>query len=442
MIVINYSTSFKALDNYIKNHNDSTDQLSEQVRQGAAASAKDIIRIYGLFLVKENGIKEIDTNNLPPIRTNNVQLAKMGNASPRTIQRHIIRLQEAGIITNKIWRGSKSGYDLFINPNILLARCRKTQKEVEKSLNMALKQSTDNDLLIEINTTTCRHTDSCNNSYKSNNLLKGGDNLKSSEQIDTDGNDSGYKTGNKFKRSSQPKLPLGVLTGENDLSGYDTGNKKTGNTGEKVAKKIKDAGEKVRRKRAENQRPGEVKSPELDPARSASLNLYVSLLWSFAKSFLYSHVYLTERQEEIGKKLLYDWYEPVSTQHLSKVHQIYIGRMGLVRKFIEKDPENRFVQLPFKYFDINNPNGFAGTKKWWKEHEKRKKEVQAKLILHAQIRRFINNQQKEASKQKPPLRLYQECETRVGKLGDPLLLEQFHAAILNPNIHQHLYVNN
>ncbi len=434
MIVINYSTSFKALDNYIKKHNDSTDQLSEKVRQGASSTAKDIIRIYGLFLVKANGIKEIDTENLPPIRTNNVQLSKMGNASPRTIQRHIIRLQEAGIITNKIWHGSKSGYDLFINPNILLARCRKTQKEVEKSLDMALKQSTDNDLLIEINTTTCRHTDSCNNSYKSNNLLKAGDNLKSSEQIETTGNDSGYKTGNNFKRSSLS------LTAESS-TGYDTGNKKTGNTGEKLAKKIEDAGEKVR-KRAKNQRSGEVKSPEIDSARSASLNLYVSLLWGFAKSFLYANVYLTERQEEIGKKLIYDWYKPVATHNLSKVHQIYIGRMGLVRKFIDKDPEKRFVQLPFKYFDINNPNGFAGTKKWWAAHEKRKKEVREKLILHAQIRRFINNQQKEASKQKPPLQLYQECETRVGKLGDPLLLEQFHAAILNPNIHQHLYVNN
>ncbi|MBL4575810.1 MAG: Lrp/AsnC family transcriptional regulator [Opitutaceae bacterium] len=436
MIVINYSTSFKALDNYIKNYNDSTDQLSEQVRQGAAASAKDIIRIYGLFLVKANAIKEINTDNLPPIRTNNVQLAKMGNASPRTIQRHIIRLQEAGIITNKIWRGSKSGYDLFINPNILLARCRKTQKEVKKSLDLALKQSVDNDLLIEINTTTCRHTDSCNKSYKSKNLLMDGDNLKSSEQNDADGNDSRYKTGNNFKRSSLS------LTVENDSSSYDTGNIKTGNTGEKVPKKNEDAGEKVRNKRAKNQRSGEVKSPEIDSARSASLNLYVSLLWGFAKSILYSGVFLTERQEEIGKKLIYDWYAPVATHNLSKVHQIYIGRMGLVRKFIEKDPEKRFVQLPFKYFDINNPNGFAGTKKWWAEHEKRKKEVQAKLILHAQIRRFINNQQKEASKQKPPLQLYQECETRVGKLGDPVLLEQFHAAILNPTVHQHLYINN
>lgn len=436
MIVINYSTSFNALDHYIKTYNESKDTLSEQVRQGAAATAKDIIRIYGLFLVKANGVAEVDPNNLPPIRTNNVQLAKMANASPRTIQRHIKRLQEADIITDKIWHGTNSSYELFINPKILLARCRKTLREVKISLDNALKQSLENDTVNKKHTTTCPHTDSCNNSYINNNLLKGVDNLKSQKQIEASGNDTGYNTGNSSKRSSLP------LTDENDVTSYDTGNKGTGYTGEKVAKKIEDAGEKVRIKRAKNRMFGEVKSPDTDSARSASLNLYVTLLWSLAKNVLYSGVYLTERQEEIGKKLIYHWYEPVSTKSLSNVHQIYVERIGLVRKFIQKDPEKRFVQLPFKYFDPDNPNGFAGTKKWWQKHEQRKLEVQAKLILHAQIRRFINNEKKEPNKQKPPLQLYRECETRVGKLGDPVLLEQFHAAILNPTVNQHLYVNN
>ncbi|MDH5383019.1 MAG: winged helix-turn-helix domain-containing protein [Cyclobacteriaceae bacterium] len=436
MIVINYSTSFNALDHYIKIYNDSRDTLSEQVRQGASATAKDIIRIYGLSLVKANGIAEVDPDNLPPIRTNNVQLAKMANASPRTIQRHILRLKEAGIITDKIWHGSNSSYELFINPKILLARCRKTLNEVKISLDNALKQSLENDVVNEKHTTTCPHTDSCNNSYINNNLLKGVDNSESSKQMDASGNDSGYNTGNSFKRSSLP------LTNEKEFTSYDTGNTGTGYTGEKDAEKIEDAGEKVRIKRAENRRSGDVKIPDPDPARSASLNLYVTLLWSLAKNVLYSGTFLTERQEEIGKKLIFRWYEPVSTGNLSNVHQIYVERVGLVRKFIEKDPEKRFVQLPYKYFNPDNSSGFSGTKKWWEEHEKRKLEVRAKLILHAQIRRFINNERKEPSKRKAPLQLYRECETRVGKLGDPILLEQFHAAILNPTIHQHLYVNN
>lgn len=243
MIVINYSTAFKALDHYIKTYNDSKDELSEQVRQGASSTAKDIIRIYGLFLVKANGVEAVDPDNLPPIRTNNVQLAKMANASPRTIQRHIIRLQEAGIITNKVWHGTNSSYELFINPEILLARCRKTLEEVKISLDMALRQSLENDSVMKQHTSTCPHTDSCNNSYINNNLLKGVDNSKSSEPDEASGNNSGYNTGNSSERSSLP------LTDENDVTGYDTGNTGTGYTGEKVAEKIEDAGEKVRIKR-------------------------------------------------------------------------------------------------------------------------------------------------------------------------------------------------
>lgn len=436
MIVINYSTSFKALDTYIKEYNDGTDELSAQVRQAASATAKDIIRIYGLSLVKANSVEELDLENLPPLRTNNVQLAKMANASTRTIQRHIKKLQEAGIITNKNWRGTNASYELWINPKILLARCRKTMQEVKNALDSSLKESLENDLLTEKDTTSCRHTDSCNNRYNSNNLLKGVDNSEVHQEIDRTGNNSSYNTGNSSERSSLS------LTDEKVDSGNVAGNNLSGYTGEKVAEKMEDAGEKVRKKRAENQRSGGLKTSDPDPARSASLSLYISLLWSLAKNTLYSQVYLTERQCEIAQSLIRQWYEPVATHNLSNVHQHYVERIGLVRKFLEKDPEKRFVQLPYKYFNPQNESGFAGTKKWWKEHQKRKLEVHAKLVLHAQIRRFVNNEKKEGSKKKPPLQLYRECETRVGKLGDPGLLQEFHAAILNPSVHQHLYANN
>ncbi|MBW4968757.1 winged helix-turn-helix transcriptional regulator, partial [Pseudoalteromonas sp. CR1] len=77
-----------------------------------ASTAKDIIKIYGLSLLKASNVTTLDLKNLPPLKTNNLQLAKMGNASPRTIQRHLKRLIDAGIIINKIWHGTNSGYDL------------------------------------------------------------------------------------------------------------------------------------------------------------------------------------------------------------------------------------------------------------------------------------------------------------------------------------------
>ena len=102
----------------------------------------------------------------------------------------------------------------------------------------------------------------------------------------------------------------------------------------------------------------------------------------------------------------------------------------MVRKYVDRDPANRFVQLPHKFFDTDNPNGFAGTKSWWKASQKRKREVRSKLVVHAQVRRFLQNEQKEPSKRKPALTFYQECEQRIAALGKPKLVEQFQQAIL------------
>ena len=425
MIVINYSTCFKALDGYIKAFNSNKESLSEQVRQSAAATAKDIIKIYGLFLAKANGVENLTSDNLPPLRINNVQLAQMANCSTRTIQRHVKRLQQAGIIVNKVWRGTNASYELWINPKILLIRCKKTEREVQNQLDVALRNISDNEHITDHHETNCLHTDSCNKSYKSTNLLKGVDKSNGLEKADT--------TGNDLIRSSLS------LTLDSDKSGNKSSNTLSGYTGEKMQKNFKEAGGKMRKSRPEDQWSGSLKTSNPDSGRSASLNFYVAMLWSLAKNTIYANVYLTERQSEIAQNLLLQWYEPVETNNLSNVHQNYVERMGLVRKFLAKDPEKRFVQLPYKYFDPTNPNGFTGTKKWWKEHQKRKLEVQAKLILHAQIRRFTNNEKKEPSKRKPPLQLFRECETRIGKLGDEGLLQEFHAAVLNPDSYQQVY---
>ncbi|MEM9341015.1 MAG: hypothetical protein AAGA66_19940, partial [Bacteroidota bacterium] len=75
---------------------------------------------------------------------------------------------------------------------------------------------------------------------------------------------------------------------------------------------------------------------------------------------------------------------------------------------------------------------------WWYAQDKRKKEVQVKLILSAQIRRYLSNLTKDASKRKPPLEVFRSCEQRIGKLGDPLLLQQFYAAVLPPETYAQL----
>ncbi|WP_340156724.1 hypothetical protein, partial [uncultured Winogradskyella sp.] len=259
---------------------------------------------------------------------------------------------------------------------------------------------------------TCPHTDTSNNGYI-NNIIMGVHNLKT-------------------KASS---LPL--------TSGYEsrnaTSNTFTGYTGKIDPKKNSDAGEIERIKQATDQTGTEIS--DVDQARSASLSLYVGSLWKLARNTIYKEHYLTQSQVKKAKELLFLWYNPVSDKKMAKVHQVYIDRIGLVQKYISKNPEKRYVQLPDKYFDPKNPSGFTGTRTWYYQQKKRELEVQMKLVLHAQTRRFLNNEKKETTKQKPRLALFRACENRLGKLGKPELVNAFHASVLNHSTHKFLQFN-
>ena len=341
-----------------------------------------------------------------------MQLAKRAKASTRTIQRHLKRLIEANIITKKIWHGSNSGYELFINPNILLIGGVKAVNKPKKAVETEKSKPTDNQFFKNIRTTTCPHTDTSNNGYI-NNIIIGVDKLKT-------------------KASS---LPL--------TNGYEsrnaTSNTFTGYTGKIDPKKNNDAGEIERKSRATDQTGAEISS--VDQARSASLSFYVKSFWKLARNTIYKDHYLTQSQEKTALKLLHLWYEPVSDKQLQNVHEVYVGRLGIVQKYIAKDPTKRYVQLPNKYFDPKNPSGFTGTRIWYQKQKKREYEVRLKLILQAQIRRFINNEKKETAKQKPRLELFRSCETRISKLGQPELLNTFHASVLNHSTHKYLQLN-
>ena len=426
MIVINYSTAFKALNGYIQCYNKEVDR-NQTVKPSMILTAQELIKIYGVSLAKANSIQTIDKSNLPSLKTNNCQLAKRTQASTRTIQRHIKRLLEAGIITEKIFHGSNASFELFINEKILLATCRLSVNEAKMALELKLNpilQSTNKQEVENTSRTFCPHTDTRNNSYKTNNVIKDVDNLSIGSILQS----AGYDTGNSSKRCSAKK--------QNDLN-VSTGNVSTGYTGGKVQEKNQDTGGKVQEKRAEADKKSDLKARKETEARCTSLNFYAESLWKLAKNLLYRDVFLTEFQENQAKEMLVKWYEPVSDKFLSNVHQNYCERVYLVRDFVAKDPEKRFVQLPYRYFDTKNPSGFTGTKKWLQKHLERKEEVRKKLILHAQIKKYLNNEKKTDSNRKSSLQVYRECETRIGKLGDQSLLHLFHAAVLKPEvIHQ------
>lgn len=415
MIVIHYPTAFKALDRYIDDYNAKTESKTDRLRSSTVMTAKELIRIYGISLLKANGSQEIQANKLPTLQTNNVQLAKLVKCSTRTIQRHIIKLRQSGIITGKIFHGSNSNYEVLINPNILLVKQKLSVDKANQDLQQALilaRQNEAKSSLLTFQKTNCPHTYS-SNTRNINNIIIG---VCNSFKITSQG------IGNNFQRSSLP------LTNENfgsNARGY-TG----GNTGEIALENFKSQEKKLKEAGEIASRASDLKIIPPDSARDNFLNLYVSLLWMTARNLLYKTVDLTDRQVLIGKNLIRKLYEPVATEKLSNTHQHYVERIVLVSKYLKKDPL-RYVPLPYRYFDKNNPTGFVGTKKWHKADQLRKREVERELTLSRLIRKYQNNEKKPQIHKKQPLQLFRECENTIGKFNDPVLTERFHAAVLN-----------
>jgi hypothetical protein len=410
MIVIHYPTAFKALDQYIDQYNANAVTKKDRLRSGTVMTAKELIRIYGISLLKANGSQDIQEDNLPTLQTNNMQLAKLVKCSSRTIQRHIIKLRQSGIITDKIFHGSNSNYEVCINSKILLIKSQLTVDNTKKALRDRLEQAKQNQAESSLSTfqkTKCPHTYPSNNGNINNLIIEV---------------DKSFK--NTSKRSS---LPLTVEKNSGNAKGY-----KSGDTGEiapenfkSQEKKLLEAGEIASRVNVSAQK---IIPP--DVARDNFLNLYVSLLWMTTRNLLYKTVDLTDRQILIAKSLIRKLYEPVTTERLSNTHQHYIERIVLVSKYLKKDPL-RFVPLPYRYFDTNNPTGFVGTRKWHKDDQLRKRQVERELTLSRLIRKFQNNEKKPETNRKQPLQLFRECENTIGKFNDPVLTERFHAAVLN-----------
>ena len=429
---IQYSSAFQRLDSYVKDYND-THVLKEQLRQAIVFTAQNIIKLYGLSLLKAKSISTVSLENLPPLRTNNVQLGKMGNASPRTIVRHLKRLQEAGFITNKIWHGSNSSYELFINPKLLWESSKKTVNNPKNVIREGENLVVGNQYFKKEHRTTCHHTDTSNNSYKTNILIEVDKLSKKMSSLPlTVTNKSRNVTGNKDTGYTEEKCPE-----KNDASNI-IGDKKNKNFLGTENVCAKDAEGNAQKKRVTSYTSGEKTSK--DVALSASRSNFVLKLWKYAENVLYKDYHLTVYQKERAKEHLEKWYAPFNSEkELFRIHQVYLDRVLLVQKYIAKNPKNRYVSLPDKYFDLENPHGFKGTREWYFKQKKREQEVRLQLILKGQIRKFERNEKQPDHKKQSSLEVFRQCETRLGKLGKPELLQAFHASILQSQSYQFLH---
>ncbi|WP_281989756.1 hypothetical protein [Aquimarina aggregata] len=413
-MIINYSISFEALDQFVLRFNKDQETIGTQVRQSMTATAREVIKIYGASLVKLHKVTPLDACNLPSLRTNNMQLATITRASDRTIRRHIKRLLKCGILIEKIWHGSHSSYELFINPKILWINGVGSVDKVKDKEKDSEKLKTENQGIKNNRGTKCPHSYTNKKTNKRNNRIIGVDKLQNSWDVNFD------KDLNRTEKTRRKDLL------KEDARRKDAWREKT-EIDEKTAQ--------GRQTSAENIEIGASRKgnePFCNASRHAFLSKYVHELWGLAKEVLYKDVWLNKRQCNIALSLLYQWYEPVSEENIVHAHKIYVDRIHLVVRYINKDPEHRFVTLPYLYFDPTNEEGFKGTMPWYQADKKHKEGLKLKKILQEEIRKFKNNEKKDTAEARPRLAVYRECEQRIDKLGIPKLLSKFYAAVMKP----------
>ena len=472
-MIIDYSVSFQVLDQFVFRFNKEQPSMGTKVRQSMIATAKEIIKVYGVSLIKSDKVQPLDLHNLPSLRTNNMQLAKITQASGRTIQRHIDRLLESGILTKKVWHGSHSCYELFINPKILWISELERVKNPKKREQEEKKIDTDNQVFTNNKSTKCPHSYTYKTTYKRNNRIIAVDKLndlwtgnpdQDCEKAEKTQRKDLFQNGNRMENVSEKQteaekkaektqrkdLFQNGTRMENVLEKQTEAEKKAEKTQrknlfhndaqrkdawrEQVAPK-NDAvqGKHTSAEKIRAQQTGAVDNQHSDAARHAFLLQHADALWEFAKEKLYKNAWLTKKQCTIAKTLLYQWYEPVSDSRMEHVHQVYKDRILLVEKYIKKAPDKRFVTLPYLYFNPKNPNGFTGTKPWHEAQKKHKVSLKLQQIVRRQVQKFKRNEAKDTAEARPRLTVFRECEQRIGKLQIPSLLQQFYAEVLQPN---------
>ncbi len=436
-MLINYSISLKALDKFVEGYNEMQDTRSTQIRGSMIHTAKEMIRLYGVSLLKSNKIKPVTADNIPSLRTNNIQLGKITKMSGRTIQRHIRRLQDAGIITEKVGHGSNSSYELWINPKIVWIKGLTTLKMTKNKEESKKSLTAKNQLIKNEHTTKCPHTDTRYFTRNKKNILIAVDKLRRvwQEQAANDPLFTGNVTGDGKERSLLSQTAF-------DSTGNVTGDI-TGDTQLKDLKKndtqLKEnwrAQNNTEKQMVVDRQIQSIPSVALDatgsndPTRHSFLVSYAEELWQFALNKLYGNISLTKTQHTTATQLLYKWYSPVATEKLDYVHQVYKTRIDIVEKYIQKDPSHRFIPLPYLYFDPKNPHGFTGTKPWYEADKKHREQLRLQRILREQIKKFKRNEAKDTAQGRPRLTVFQECKQRLEKLQSPEIIKQFYATVI------------
>lgn len=398
-------------------------------------TAKELIRLFFCHL------RTCEMAKLDPFTAflvNNMQIAKKIGCEHKnsqdktntTIYRHIKRLQEAGIIKNKINHGSRSSYEIVLNPNMLITE---KNEQFTQSLTRYFFIDYGRDLPAKIkdfiNSITPTFSMACGefappgcvascndieNYYKtlktkiSEGIAYGDDLFNLQEQT---GIITGIKTIKEAQNvapaaeNSGPPIPASIVPQNvlNQLESID-------NDKVEIAKSIKNL--------AEN-------------SEKRNVDKFVNMTWQLIYALLFFPFLHRKYSDEYVincKYLIRLFYEPAggSLKKLAELYNEFFLRCMFKRTSLFKHP-NSFIVEPIKWLDSGNEYGFASTKNMYQaytEQKRKKKDLYKNQRLVIDLwRQFYEH---------PNSQIYHKATQQLGKLKSSAYLDMFNQCVTDP----------
>lgn len=361
------------------------------------ATADTLISVFGGFLQDNRILKR------NPERPFIVVLQSIGNRKKNhrcTIYRHLDFLMQAGIVLYKKNLGNHQGVEINLNPKLLIARVPIEEGEFIK---------------LRAYQTLNPHVD-----------LKEFLKKEISFELHPKGYVAKYSTFEKVKKNNlNAENKNSFPVGKNLELDFLKEKKEEGV--EDVPDFLKNSMERVLRAEKNNVPPAVApvfKVAGDDPSLAADIEGFTSAAWSFAKKMLYAGQEFDLYQEALSKARIREYFSLISYRYYrEKVTEFlsdFLQRVLLARNYIGKRPE-RYIPVPWKYFDRHFDYGFKGTYGWLqkvKAQQRKNAEYHRALtqVSHLFAKTLKDPQWKEKSevilskqRSQKMLHLYREC---------------------------------
>jgi hypothetical protein len=342
---------------------------------------KEILRFYGAYLHRNRKYE------LSPERRfwiTNTGIAKNKLQHRSTIYRHIVALQQSGILTNKIFHGSDCGIEVEIHKYILVYKntIQQSKQWIQQELRFIEQEKKINYDIVA----TCKDNDSGNfpETYNIN---------KNCEKVQNENCARDYQE--TLSRKQGSKVYVGDYNETNEI------------TQQKQETIIARAGS--------------------DATLMPSINQYTNRAWDFAKQILYPDCTFDQHQISLTKQYISEYFSSISQSgYKSNVERLFYElceRILLAKKYKDRSPA-RFIPVPWTWFDKHFSGGFTGTLPWLKIAKEKRKNLKKQYQNLSELCRLYNIYSLTRS-----ILSYKDSERKITSIGDGELTNLYYGCV-------------